>query len=377
MRVLILNSDYRKFLEWLYGTETGLSQMSYEEQLAARTDSLFGVADFYSRNLGACGVEARELHSNNESMQKSWAREHGLDFGQSPRRPTTPGLVGKALARLGGPWGRSSDWFLPILAAQIRHFRPDVLLNQDVYKIPGHFLAQFTDTVRLVVGQIASPLPPHGDFTGYDLMVSSMPHIVQQFRDMGLPAELNKLAFDPIVLDRMAVTERLDPVVFVGNFSAHHASRNALLEFLCRHTEVDVWGLGLDSLAANSAIRSRFKGPAWGRDMYRLLGQARIALNGHIDMAGDHANNCRLFEATGSGAMLLTDWKSDLHEMFEPGTEVAAYHDKEECLELIEHHLSHDDARQAIAREGQRRTLADHTYGARMQELAQIFERSL
>jgi len=377
MRVLILNSDYREFLEWHYGAEPGLSQKSYEEQLAARNESLFGVADFYSRNLRSCGVEAQELHSNNEPMQKTWAREHGLDFGQPPRRPTSPILVGKTLARLRRRWSRSSDWFLPILAAQIRHFRPDVLLNHDVYKIPGRFLAQFTDTVRLVVGQIASPLPAHREFVGYDLMVSSMPGIVQQFRDMGLPSELNRLAFDPIVLDRIAWAERVHPVVFVGNFSAHHQSRNALLEFLCQHTEVDVWGLGLESLPANSAIRSRFKGPAWGRDMYQLLSKARIALNGHIDIAGDHANNCRLFEATGSGAMLLTDWKSDLQEMFEPGTEMATYRDKEECLELIEHHLRHNDARQAIARAGQRRTLTDHTYGARMQELAQLFERFL
>ena len=29
-----------------------------------------------------------------------------------------------------------------------------------------------------------------------------------------------------------------------------------------------------------------------------------------------HANNLRLYEATGVGAMLLTDWKPDLAELF-------------------------------------------------------------
>ena len=42
---------------------------------------------------------------------------------------------------------------------------------------------------------------------------------------------------------------------------------------------------------------------------------------------------CRLFEATGVGTLLVTDWKKNLHEMFEPGKEVIVYHSPEECAE--------------------------------------------
>jgi spore maturation protein CgeB len=77
----------------------------------------------------------------------------------------------------------------------------------------------------------------------------------------------------------------------------------------------------------------------------------------------------RLFEATGVGTMLLTDQKDNLHEMFDLGKEVAVYRSPEEGLEKIRYYLSHDAEREAIARAGQKRTLRDHTYAVRMQEL--------
>ena len=71
-----------------------------------------------------------------------------------------------------------------------------------------------------------------------------------------------------------------------------------------------------------SAIRQCYEaGQAWGRQMYQVLLRSKIVLNHHGDIA-PYANNLRLFEATGMGALLLTDWKENLEEMFEPGKEI-------------------------------------------------------
>ena len=78
MRFLIVNTDYGAFLRQLYGQRSTLETAPYEEQMRARTESLFGVADFYSRNLRRLGHEARDVYANNEFMQRAWAREHGL-----------------------------------------------------------------------------------------------------------------------------------------------------------------------------------------------------------------------------------------------------------------------------------------------------------
>ena len=65
MKILILNRDYPRFLDEMYGSRPGLNEATYAEQLAARNASLFGVADFYSHGFRAAGHEAQEIHVNN------------------------------------------------------------------------------------------------------------------------------------------------------------------------------------------------------------------------------------------------------------------------------------------------------------------------
>ena len=60
MRILVLNADYPRFLAWLYRRQPGLENASYATQMAARNASLFGVADFYSKNFAALGHEAAD-----------------------------------------------------------------------------------------------------------------------------------------------------------------------------------------------------------------------------------------------------------------------------------------------------------------------------
>jgi spore maturation protein CgeB len=110
--------------------------------------------------------------------------------------------------------------------------------------------------------------------------------------------------------------------------------------------------------------------------MYQVLRDSFVTLNHHGDVL-PYANNLRLFEATGVGTLLVTDWKANLHEMFEPGKEVVAYRTSEECAEMIQYYLEHDKKREAIASAGQQRTLRDHTYYNRMQVLVDIVRKYL
>src|ERR1700756_104183 len=103
MRILVLNADYARFQSWLYRRQPGLENASYAEQMAARNASLFGVADFYSRNFAALGHPAAELHVNNPWLQSAWAREHGMRAapGAKPEdRPAPPAWLRRAAAPL-------------------------------------------------------------------------------------------------------------------------------------------------------------------------------------------------------------------------------------------------------------------------------------
>jgi len=270
------------------------------------------------------------------------------------------------------------SWFYDILAAQVKHYKPDVLLNQSMSAIRSDFLKEIKPYVRLLVGQhAASRLSDAEDFSCYDLIVSSFPPTVEYFCRKGIPAELHRLGFEPRVLSYLEAKGRIFDVTFIGSFSHVHSSRVGLLEFLCGwFPNLRIWSPAIEHLPPASPIRSCYEGRAWGRHMYQVLQDSRITLNHHGEIA-PYANNMRLYEATGVGTMLLTDWKENLHEMFEPGKEVVAYHTPEECAELTTYYLEHEDERKAIARAGQERTLRDHTYSHRMRELVDIVRKYL
>src|SRR5437879_7173082 len=105
MRILVLNADYPRFLDWLYRREQGLESASYVRQMAARNASLFGVADFYSRNFATAGHAAAEIHVNNAWLQSAWAREHGIAVAAVEPPGTSPaGTLPGWLQRLVTPF---------------------------------------------------------------------------------------------------------------------------------------------------------------------------------------------------------------------------------------------------------------------------------
>lgn len=206
----------------------------------------------------------------------------------------------------------------------------------------------------------------------YDVVVSSLPSVVDSLEGMGVPAYLLRHAFHPRALSAADPGEPV-PVSFVGSLAAAHSGRIRLLEGIAsQFPELRVWSA---EPPASAALRERYAGPAWGRDMYGVLARSRITLNHHIDGL-PYADNCRLFEATGMGTALLTDWKPNLDEMFEPGREVLAYRTVDECAELLARYLEHDDERERVARAGQEKTLAEHTFRSRMETLLEIVERT-
>jgi spore maturation protein CgeB len=116
----------------------------------------------------------------------------------------------------------------------------------------------------------------------------------------------------------------------------------------------------------------RCHAPVFGLRNYEILGRSKIVFNSHINIAGSYAANIRLFEATGMGACLITDWKDNLRDLFEPDVEVMTYRTVAECAEKVNYLLKHPAELKGIASAGQRRTLREHTYYHRAQQLVNI-----
>jgi hypothetical protein len=359
MRILILDSGYPLFLEGLYASRPELAERPYAEQQRALMDSFFGTSDAYSHFLAPLGHVAAELVVNCRPLQTAWAREHRL-FRRRFRLPAD-----------------RSRWDAIVLA-QIDDFEPDVVYSQDLRMLAARTLNQIRRRGILLAGQIATLLPRKARLRCFDLIVSSFPHYVERLAEQGIDTQYLRLAFDPRVLDVLGNIEPGPDVTFVGSLGRSQWKRSMpLLERAARQLPITFYGFQAEEWPASSPIRTRYGGEAWGVDMYRVLASSRLTLNRHTDPAEDHANNMRLYEASGVGTLLVTDAKADLHELFEPDREVVTYSDEAELVERVQYYLEHEDERASIARAGQERTLREHTWRQRMMELSDALARRI
>ncbi len=360
MKILLIDTYYEQFLDDLYAREPSLADQDFDTQLQRLLAQAFSVGDAYSDSLRAIDCDCLEIIANASPLQARWAAEHDL-----------------------APTGDPKERMRQVVAAQISHYKPDVLFVFEWCPLGDAFLAEVKSHVKLLVGQIASPLPQNRTFAAYDLMVSSWPPIVDYFRDQGIDAESLKLAFDARIANRLVREKPLYDVTFVGGFAPSHADRVPWLERVLQDVEVDIFGYDLSRVPPGSPIHSRFRGPAWGWEMYDVLRRSRITLNLHANIevggvyAKDVAANMRLYEATGVGTCLVTEQKDNLTEMFERDTEVVTFNDFDDCANKVRHLLDHDEERTRIAEAGRRRTLRDHTYLIRMAELSELIRRRL
>jgi len=316
--------------------------------------TFFGTADAYSHFLGELGHPAHEVVVNCAPLQDAWAREHPATWWQLGARRRELVL-------------RQAEWF-----------EPDVVYVQNLSALRPETLRALRARARLLVGQIASEPPGQEQLDPFDLILTSFPHFVPMFEDRGIDSEYFRIGFDPRVLVHLDPTVVARDVVFTGTLRRNqHQRGNELLRAAAERVPIDFFGIGAEDWPESSAIRRRYRGEAWGIEMLSVLHRSKIALNRHIDVAADHANNMRLYEATGVGTLLLTDAKSDLATLFEPGAEVATYGSEDELVDAVRHYLAHDEERNAIAKEGQARTLREHTYADRMKELVAILARRL
>lgn len=348
---LFLNTYYPSFLDSHYEKHPELSSSQYSIQKQSLQHECFGDSDYYSEGLIKAGWDAEDLVVNCVPLQQAWARENNF-HGEG----------------------------LSVVVEQIRQARPDVVYIQDLNICTKEFLTLIRPHTSLIVGQIASPIPQVAYLADIDIIFSSFPHFVDRFRQAGITSFYQPLAFEPRVLDATPQYDyEMRPVEcsFVGGLSPLHSKGYGLMEYLAMEIPIHFWGYGVETLPADSPIVSRHHGEVWGKDMFRILSLSKITVNRHIDVAENNANNMRLFEATGCGALLITDYKDNLNELFEIGTEVVAYRSQEECAALIKYYLAHPAEAAIIAKAGQERTLREHTYRLRMLQTAETLERQL
>jgi spore maturation protein CgeB len=373
--------NYERYLRDFLAAESGFLHLSYDEQYQKLVRDGFGWADFLTRNFREFGWEVWEPITNFEAHQKAWAAESGVAYSEK-------------------------GWFIEITAAQIRSYSPDVLFVDSFIAFRPDFIEQVRKacpSLRLVFGWCGAPFPDASVFRGFDFTLSNIPSLVDDLQRRGLRAQYLPHSFETSLLNELHPSTTL-PFTFTGSISdggENHALRAKLLSRLVRSTPLEIFAdlpaatpltdlirmatsgkrkRALNTILSSptySTLRAVAKPPVFGIKMYQLLADSRISFNNHIGLSEHHASNTRLFQATGCGTCLLTDWKPDLHKFFELDREVVTYRSAGEAREKAAYLLNHESERKAIAQAGQRRTLRDHTFRQRSEELRDLIEKKL
>lgn len=413
MKIVTVSHAYDQFLNWLYATTPNLSGRSFEEQRDVYYATLFGHADFYVNALRNLGNEVEDFVYNNVLAQRAWRREalarsvivSGHDGNRGGRLPVpapllnrfppvrmanfvcrlqelravlaqTPLRYAKPLLR---PLLRRIDqegaFLFDVFLDQVKAEKPDVLYIQAMHLFDDAKLQELKLHAGKIVGEhAATDLRSSIDYRLYDLVVSSFPPTIEWLRARGVRAELNKLAFDNRLPGLIPEARRDIPLSFIGSIFKVHRTRLDFLQAVgAEIRELKVYGNVTIDVPQGSPLVKMIRPAVWGRDMYQVLRRSLVTLNHHGDVA-PYANNMRLYEATGMGALLITDYKDNLHEMFELEKEVVTYRSAEEGVDKVRFYLDERNsaARETIMAAGRKRTLSDHTYESRMRRLVEL-----
>ncbi len=409
MRFQRIYNNFGRYSAEFFAARPELTGQPYAEQQAALLHDSAERADFYERVLRQqYGYETDTLIADAEPLQKQWAREHGVHYNDA-------------------------TWTAEIALAQVRAFQPEVLWSSSWMEAFGPAFVrrcrEVCPSLRLVLGWVGESHPPAAFFREHDVVLSCAPDTVAFLASEGVAARHLNHGFDPLVLDRLRVLPPPEPadVGFIGNLhwgDQYHNTRIQMFFEMARRMDFALYGwmsgllykkrgpvrwlrrgyygileaftaLHLEPIARAmprhdawvgikarepfvplfAYLDQRRRPPVYGLEMYRTLAGFEVGLNVHGPSA--YASNMRLYDTTGVGTCLLTDWKDNLPQLFEPGVEVVAYHSPDEAVEKARWLLDHDDERRAIAAAGQRRTLRDHTTERRVEVLHGIIHEFL
>ncbi len=336
-------------------------QTRFDELLHIFLDDRYGALHVLSPVL-AGEPEAFFTNGDDEMLQRAWARENGLN---------------------------SKAPLDEILLAQIESHCAEVFYNMDPFRFPGSFSRRLPSCVKKKIAWRAAP-SGNADFGGYDLIVCNFPSILQGYRSKGWRAAYFFPAHDPEMDVYAAKRERPIDVLFVGGYSRHHINRVAVLDAVARlrskaaiayHLERSRFTTLAETPLGWIGPLSRHRRPAdiravsrpaiFGRDLYEALSQAKIVLNGAIDMAGPDRGNMRCWEAMGCGALLLSDAGVYPQGMTDGKTTVI-YRNPEDAVAAVERALAEREERLCLAAAGNemiRTRYSKDRQWARFQEL--------
>ncbi len=360
MKILFLFKYHQRQIEHIESRAQKLQLTTYQERLdfvASTNVHFFLTLIAYFKRLG----HSAEIYSPNfKFLQSKWAEENNIVL--------------------------DNNWQYSLPKEQIKKFGPDILFISSNFDYFGDFVKDVRPYVKKVCAWISCPFEK-------DLYLGNIDHVFtlfqphyDYFKSKNISATLTRAGFDPLELKELSFEKKYE-VTFIGGIGKFHKIREKYLRAIARKTPLKIWGYGfvndnpvknaIKKFLVGSAILKAYQGESWGKEMLQIHAGSKICFNIHGDIAAGHFVNMRMFEVTGVGSLLLTEYNPEITDIFIPDKEIVCYNCIEEAIEKINYYLSHDDERQKIAMAGQEKCLKNYSYEPLALEYIKEFQKLL
>lgn len=361
---------YDAYLDSFYLKNPYLKKASFKEQLSNLQNDFFSSLDFHWDYFNDNkSVEIFETVSNAYHLQQTYCN---YSYTHDP------------------------NWQSKIILKQINDLQPDICIIYPPEQYSMDFIERIRKTVHhkvLIGGMDGMNRKNINVFKGYDFVITCSKYISSYYENHNMPTYALEFGFNPQINNKLRKGVPKYSVGFSGSiFEGIHDNRLELLKYLVKRAPITIHSsLHLDShykllsrkalhaikhnnfndFLSLRAIQNSCMKPLYGLEMFQFLHDSKITLNMHGDKI-KFAANIRLYEATGVGSCLLTDWKENLGEIFELEKEIVTYQCQEEALDKIKFLLKHESTRKQIAERGQKKTLSMYNEANRIPGVIQF-----
>ncbi len=244
----------------------------------------------------------------------------------------------------------------------------EVVINIDAHMTPdavtqlrscGVRVAFWFPDAMLGLGRSLMLLAP------YDALFFKEPHLVERLQaTLGLPAHYLPEACNPRWHRPIGAAGRDPYLVVAGNM---YPSRVRLLERLTsKGIPLRLYGPGFPRWIGETTLRSAYVGRCIAREEKAEIFRSAVGVLNNLHPAEVAGVNARLFEAAGSGAAVLTEFRPVLPDLFAIGREVLTFHDYDELVDQASRLLSETGLTTRLGDAAARRAHQDHTYEVRL-----------
>ncbi|GIP29946.1 spore maturation protein [Paenibacillus sp. J23TS9] len=221
----------------------------------------------------------------------------------------------------------------------------------------------------------------------YDYIFTLESNCIPYYQQLGCP-QVHHLPFaayaEHYKPERTRSAQRRE-VSFIGSAYWNRVEYlNPIMDRLMQHNTI-INGIWWDRLPNYAAYQDRIELNKWmgPQETSEAYNASKIVINLHRSHEDDSVNNNavkipaaspnpRTFEISACATLQLTDARSDLVKFYTPGREIETYSSPEELLDKVEYYLTHEKERRDIALNALDRTMREHTYGNRLNQMLSI-----